>query len=449
MALAQNPAPRRPQEAELDAFYEWFGEQSRLHHYHVERVGLGGLPGWRLDERTGDLVHESGRFFAITGLRVRMETGREREWTQPVIVQPEIGLLGILVRRVDGVLHCLMQAKMEPGNINTLQMSPTVQATRSNYTGVHRGRGVPYVEYFIGDRRGTVLSDTLQSEQGWWFLHKRNRNMIVEIDEDVDVHEGFRWLPLDALGELLLHDNIVNMDSRTVLASMPYGDPEHPAPALHPLREVLRRLTDTRARHHLVQTRVPLAEALDEGWELTEAGIARPDGRFFEVIGVDVQAERREVGSWAQPLLAPRPGLSGLFVRYVDGEPHLLLHARVEAGTLNVAEYAPSVQCTPDPAPGAGPGARPPLLERLLAAPARDVLYDTVHSEEGGRFHHALTRNLVVAAGEDFPEDLPPEYCWVSLHQARALIQHSNYLNVQARTLVACLNPRLGARHGH
>lgn len=88
--------------------------------------------------------------------------------------------------------------------------------------------------------------------------------------------------------------------------------------------------------------------------------------------------------------------------------------------------------------------APPPLLDRLLAAPAGDVLYDTVHSEEGGRFHHALTRNLVVAAGADFPDDLPPEYCWVSLHQARALLQHSNYLNVQARTLVACLNPRLG-----
>ncbi|MFE9135510.1 NDP-hexose 2,3-dehydratase family protein [Streptomyces sp. NPDC007355] len=444
MASARISTRQRSQQAELDAFYEWFGDLGLLHHYHVERVGLGALAGWRRHERTGDLVHASGRFFTITGLRVRMETDREREWTQPVIVQPEIGLLGILVRRVDGVLHCLMQAKMEPGNINTLQMSPTVQATRSNYTGVHRGRSVPYVEYFIGDRRGTVLSDTLQSEQGWWFLHKRNRNMIVEIDEDVPLHDGFRWLSLDLVGDLLRDDNVINMDSRTVLASMPYEDPDAPATALHPLREVLRRLTDTRARHHLVQERVPLDEALDAGWQLTDQGIARPDGRFFEVIGVDVQAERREVGSWSQPLVAPRPGLSGLFVRHVDGVPHLLLHARVEAGTLNVAEYAPSVQWTPDEGSGAGTGHRPPLLDRLLAAPAGDVFYDTVHSEEGGRFHHALTRNLVVAAGADFPDDLPPEYCWVSLHQARVLLQHSNYLNVQARTLVACLNPRLG-----
>ena len=48
------------------------------------------------------------------------------------------------------MLHCLMQAKMEPGNVNPLQLSPTVQATRSNYTQVHRGTGTRYLEYFVG-----------------------------------------------------------------------------------------------------------------------------------------------------------------------------------------------------------------------------------------------------------------------------------------------------------
>lgn len=420
-------------------FHAWFAEQGRVHEYRVDRVPFEALAGWHFHPDTGDLVHESGRFFSITGLQVLLDSGRVREWTQPVIVQPEIGLLGILVKRFNGVPHCLMQAKMEPGNINTLQLSPTVQATRSNYTGVHRGRSVPYVEFFIGPRRGRVLSDTLQSEQGWWFLHKRNRNMVVETTEDVPLLDGFRWLTLDAIGELLHTDHLVNMDSRTVLASLPYGPPADPTSA-HPMREVLRRLTDARARNHLVQRRVPLNEALKAGWQRNETGIVHPDGKYFDVIGVDVRAERREVGSWSQPLVAPRGGLSGLFVRRINGVLHLLLHARVEAGTLNVAEYGPSVQCTPGhygDRPAAG---RPRLMDRLLSAPPERIRYDTQHSEEGGRFHHAVTRNLVVEADEDFPGDLPDDYCWVSLTQARELLQHSNYLNVQARTLVACLN---------
>ncbi|MFF4208717.1 NDP-hexose 2,3-dehydratase family protein [Streptomyces sp. NPDC001796] len=446
----------------LPEFRQWFAEQARIHHYRVDRIPLSELSGWHFEDGSGDLVHESGGFFAISGLRARTGFRRPREWTQPVIVQSEIGVLGILLKRFDGVPHLLMQAKMEPGNINTVQLSPTVQATRSNYTGVHRGRRVPYLEYFMGPQRGTVLADSLQSEQGWWFLHKRNRNMVVETREEVPLLDGFRWVTLPQLGELLRTDNLVNMDSRTVLSTLPYGEP---APELvdaatdpyrraalrslaprygsvHSLHEVLRRLTDARSRHELVQRRIPLREVLDGGsWQRTERGIARPDGRHFEVIGVDVRAERREVGRWSQPLVAPVAGLSGLFVKRIGGVLHLLLEARVEAGTLNVCEYAPSVQCSPSHhAAGAGAGAGSELLGLLLSAPRDRIRYDAVQSEEGGRFHHAVTRNLVVEADDDFPLAEPEGHCWVTLHQAQELLRHSNYLNVQARTLVACLS---------
>ena len=42
----------------------------------------------------------------------------------------------------------LLQAKAEPGNINKIQISPTVQATKSNYTRVHGGKEIPYLRYF-------------------------------------------------------------------------------------------------------------------------------------------------------------------------------------------------------------------------------------------------------------------------------------------------------------
>ncbi|MFH4268324.1 NDP-hexose 2,3-dehydratase family protein, partial [Acinetobacter baumannii] len=83
--------------------------------------------------------------------------------------------------------------KVEPGNCNGLQLSPTVQATRSNYTRVHQGRAVPYLEYFVDARKHRVIADVRQSEQGSWFFQKRNRNMIVDVgDADVEVLEDFR-----------------------------------------------------------------------------------------------------------------------------------------------------------------------------------------------------------------------------------------------------------------
>src|ERR1044072_4989401 len=120
--------------ADLTEFHRWLDERRRTHAYEVTRVPLEDLDGWRTDERTGDIGHRSGGFFALRGIRVDTNRRAIGSWSQPIIVQPEIGMLGLVVTVVDGEVHCLLQAKMEPGNINLLQLSPTVQATRSNYT---------------------------------------------------------------------------------------------------------------------------------------------------------------------------------------------------------------------------------------------------------------------------------------------------------------------------
>jgi oxidase EvaA len=151
----------------------------------VERVPLSALEQWSIDDATGDLVHRSGKFFRVYGARVQSSLGRVREWDQPLIDQPEIGILGIVAKEFDGVLHFLMQAKIEPGNVDGVQLTPTVQATRSNYTQVHQGVRPPYVDYFLDRSQSKVLVDQLQFEQGSAFFRKRNRNIIVEVTGDV------------------------------------------------------------------------------------------------------------------------------------------------------------------------------------------------------------------------------------------------------------------------
>ncbi|MBF6328266.1 NDP-hexose 2,3-dehydratase family protein [Nocardia transvalensis] len=425
---------------DLERFHDWFGQRYRMHSYSVERVPLETLAGWHFADDTGDLVHDSGRFFSIAGLRVSTDFGRVGSWRQPVIIQPEIGVLGILVKQFDGVLHCLMQAKMEPGNINTLQLSPTVQATRSNYSGVHRGRRVPYLEYFSGERPGRVVADVLHSEQAAWFLHKRNRNMIVETTDDVPLLDGFCWLTLGQLGRLLRIDNLVNMDARTVLSTVPLPSHSPAHGALHPMNVVLSRLTSVRARYELVQQRLPLKDVLGDEWQRYDGAIRRPDGKHFEIIGVDVRADQREVSQWSQPLLAPLRGLAGLIVRRIDGVLHALMHIRIEAGELNVAEFAPTVQCTPEHYRDAPAEQLPLYYDAVVDADPDRVRFDALLSEEGGRFFHSVTRNIIVEADADFPVEVPAEYCWIAVHQAQTLLQHSNYINVQGRTLLACLN---------
>jgi oxidase EvaA len=359
------------------------------------------------------------------------------------------------MKEFDGVLHCLMQAKMEPGNPNLLQLSPTVQATRSNYMQVHRGAAVRYLEYFAGPDRGRVVADVLQSEHGAWFYHKRNRNMVVEVpaDEDVEVADDFCWLTLAQLDELLALDHVVNMDARTVLACMPDVAPpplsppdpfrralaasrDRQAGAVVPTTELMSWFTDLRSGCELEITRIPLYDCV--GWDRSPLEISRPDGRFFRVVGVEVEAASREVSGWTQPLFEPHgEGVVAFVVKEFGGVLHILVHARVEGGFRDAVELGPTVQCVPW---NYGNEPAPPFLDQVPAEDSPRIRYQARHSEEGGRFLNATARYLVVEADENLPDLLPREYTWVTMSQLSELVRHGQYINVQARTLLACLN---------
>ncbi|MFD8424426.1 NDP-hexose 2,3-dehydratase family protein [Streptomyces sp. NPDC059466] len=422
--------------------FAWIDERQREQQQHVERVPFAALRGWRFDNRTGDLRHDSGRFFSVLGLSVHSDFGPVRTWSQPIIHQPEIGILGIALRDFDGVPHLLMQAKSEPGNVNGVQLSPTVQATKSNYTGVHGGSAVPYMDLFRRPGPGQVVADVLQSEQGSWFLHKRNRNMVVEVGPEVEAGEDFAWLTLGQVNMLLRHDNLVNMDARTVLSCLPdwRGGEENLVEdagwSLHTDREVRTWITRRRAEHEVSVAPIPLAQA--QGWLRTQHAVTHCNGLYFDVVAVDVSSRGREVPAWSQPLLEPRGmGVAALFVKRIDGVLHALLRARAEPGFLDVVELGPTVQCVPENYEHLPEADRPPYLVQALAR--RDsARYDVVLSEEGGRFRNAQSHYMIIETESDFPA-VSDEFRWLTPHQLTELLCYSHHLNVQARTLVAAL----------
>ncbi|WP_234322794.1 NDP-hexose 2,3-dehydratase family protein [Streptomyces sp. NRRL S-350] len=441
--LARSLAAAEP----LDEFEAWFAERRAAHAFRVGQAPLEALDDWSFDPVTGNLGHRSGRFFTIEGLRV---TAAGRTHEQPVIRQPEVGILGILTRTVDGIPRFLMQAKMEPGNPGLLQLSPTIQATYSNYTGVHGGQPVRFLDHFRRPDRGRVVTDVLQSENGCWFLHKRNRNMIVQVDEEVEPHPDFHWLTLGQLGALLRRDNTVNMDARSVLACLPLAGPAPSSAgradgtagddARYSDTELRSWFTAELARRHTRTQLVPLAELAD--WRREDGTIRHRTGRYFDIVGITAEAASREVARWSQPLLRPHgQGLAAFLTRRIDGIPHLLARASAEAGLSNGMEIGPTVQHIPG---DCGQPDRVPFLDLVRDADPSAIRYDAVHSDEGGRFQHSESRYLVVETDDDqVPLDPPPGYLWLTPGQLNSLVQHQSYVNVQARTLLACLG--LGA----
>ncbi|MGO1055505.1 NDP-hexose 2,3-dehydratase family protein [Crossiella sp. CA198] len=422
----------------VEDFHKWWAERVSAQRHRVEHIPFSAMDKWSFDATTGNLRHDSGRFFTVEGLRASVDDGAQVQWYQPIINQPEVGILGILVKEFDGVLHFLMQAKMEPGNPNLVQLSPTVQATRSNYMKVHQGSPVRYLEHFSTTRNGSVVADVLQSEHGSWFYRKCNRNMIVEAFDEVPVHEDFRWLTLGQIGELLLEDNLVNMDSRTVLACVPSQSEE--TGAMGSDVDLLSWITAERARNQVHAQLMPLGSL--PGWVHRPYSIDHEKGQYFSVVAVSVHADSREVASWTQPLIQPcGRGVAAFLTRRLGGVPHVLTQSRVEGGFLDTMELGPTVQCVPSNYLDLPEPARPRYLDLVLDADPARIRYEAVHSEEGGRFINAESRYLVVETDDNqTPLDPPPGFRWVSHGQLISLVRHSHYVNVQARTLLACLN---------
>lgn len=461
MRLARSARERDAWDAGVGEVRTWFDEFGLRAYTDVQRVPLSALENWHTEAATGNIRHDAGKFFVVQGIEVAVPAGPVPRWSQPIINQPEVGILGILAKEFGGVLHFLMQAKVEPGNRNGLQLSPTVQATRSNYTRVHRGKAVPYLEYFLDTSGHRVISDVRQSEQGSWFYRKRNRNMVIEVTDQVEVLDGFRWLTLGQIHALLRVEDLVNMDTRSVLSCLPFTGPslgrlmrggdgfstalvrscDETSGSRHSLGEVLSWITEMKCACDVETRQVPLNAVTN--WRRTGEEIVHESGRFFSVIGVSVTADGREVSHWTQPMIEPNaPGLIALLVTDIDGVLHALMQARVEPGYVDVVELGPTVQCIPENHDMLPPGRRPSFLRDVLEAPAGRIRFDTLLSEEGGRFFHALNRYMIVETEPDVAAD-ERAFRWVAVHQLAALLRHSHYLSVQARSVVACLHSLL------
>ena len=434
----------------------WIEQRNREVQVEVQMIPFKEMDGWYVDE-DGSLRHNSGRFFTIQGIHIETDYGAKHSWDQPIINQPEIGYLGILTKEINGTLYFLMQAKIEPGNVNCVQISPTLQATKSNYTQVHKGKKPAYLDYFVNVKPENVLLDQLQSEQGARFLRKRNRNIIIKVDEEVEVLPDFRWMTLGQIKEFMHTDNMVNMDTRTVLSGIEYIDYITPLTNLsnlsefgrdmlksartpegiHSMGQILSWLSGLKSRYDLFVSNKPIDKL--EGWHRTETEIVNNDNKYFRIIGVRVSISNREVTSWCQPLVQPmQQGLCAFIIRKIGGIYHFLVQAKLECGNYDVMELAPTVQCLTGNVYASE--RKPPFTDYVLNAPKEQILYDVMQSEEGGRFYREQNRNMIIEADDSFPiDDIPENYIWVSFQQLMLFLHFNNYLNIQSRSLISLI----------
>lgn len=408
---------------------------------------------WILDEN-GFIRNKNNSFFQIKGIR-KSNFSNNTIVEQPILIQDEIGYLGIICKKIEGTLFFLMQAKVEPGNVNKIQISPTIQATKSNFTQKHGGKKPPYLEYFVNATKYKILVDQIQSEQSSRFLGKRNRNIIILVDDDIEVLSSHMWMTLEQIKELMKIDNLVNMDARTVLSCIPYlslteddkkiiGYPRsnelkkslYDGDGLDHITEIYNYINDYKMFDDNNIDIVSLNEIQTWMWKDNE--FCHKNRYHFKVIFCEIEIEGREVRRWTQPLFeAVGKAVFGLITCIEDGMVKFLVKAMSEIGCFDKIELAPSVQLE------AGYQYNElNFIDRLFFHKWKNgdnVIFDTILSEEGGRFYHEQNHNVILNVNKNDIKELPNNYFWVDYKTLVELIKINNILNIQLRNLLSVL----------
>lgn len=430
---------------------KWIAEKNSRLKVEISRITLEESEPWHYDNTTGTIINRNRSFFAICGIQQYIDNSLVVE--QPIIIQDEIGFLGIICRNIDGILHFLMQAKIEPGNINKIQISPTIQATKSNFTQKHGGSRPVLLDYFINATPEQTLVDQIQSEQSSRFLKKRNRNVILILDEPIDEPTTHRWMTFGQIKALMRIDNLVNMDTRTVLSCIPFalmgvGDLKNIGCKDKPLLSSLTGVADWRVLtkiYHVfndykmfseVKTKIVDLYSL-EHWHMKDGAFICKHPYPFRVIFCNITIEGREVHTWTQPLFeATGKATFGLFSCKDDGVKKFLVKAKSEIGCFDGIELGPTIQ--QEAIHNEDDDVITVLFfDKLLVR--EGIVIDVMLSEEGGRFYHEENRNVIIEIDKKKLPELPPGYFWSDFKTLNTLTQVNNCLNIQLRNLLSLL----------
>lgn len=422
----------------------WLEQLLSKEDFSQSPMALSDSRAWRVE--AGAFRHRSGRFFNVVGIHAVTQDGLLVQ--QPMLEQREIGNLALIVRRGDDGMEILVQAKAEPGNVGTFQLAPSCQATASNTARVHGGVPPPMVEWFGEVKRGELVADSLQSEQGTRFLGKRNRNCTLLITEQLIPGPYHAWLPVRALCALLGSDHLLNTDLRSTLLcsdwdllssgtpfagagfarTLSISNQLADAAAWEPLSDILTALQRP-AHWHSAPEVVPLSSL--QGWRLSEEGIEPIAGYPFRVRHIQVRSRSREVAAWDQPIVdSAGVGEVWLPMAEWEGAPHFLFRIVAEPGFGARMELTPAIIVEP------GARAQHGAFEASLMHSGR-VLISCFQSEEGGRFLMDENHYVIIDVGT---VTTPPEDChWLSLAQIRALLRRGESLTNEARSVLSLL----------
>jgi len=409
---------------------KWLINQRKKHSLIVKKKDLYKLNNWVFNKK--EIYHNSKKFFKIAGLRIKSNFYKKRNWDQPIIFQNEIGILGII--KSSKTNKYLLQAKVEPGNINKIQISPTVQATKSNYSRVHGGKKIPYLKYFKKKNKNF----SLQTEQAFRYFNKKNSNIITYVSKKLDIHENFRWFSKKEINILLKKKNLINMDTLSVFSSfIKKNKRDFP---INSKTSIIKWKKSLNKKYFLTNEIINLN--LIKNWKITKTKIAHQTNNYFSIIGIKVKTNQREITAWDQPIIqGSKMAFAGYLIKKFQNTNHYLCRYILKPGSVE-STYTCSINMSKFSGYKKNKDLtyfQKNLVSKYFINSNVKILYDNILSDEGGRFYQSQIRYMACKIEQDEDIILPENYIWFSQNQIIDLIRKQK-IDIEARLLFGIVN---------
>ena len=409
---------------------KWLNNQRKKNFINVKKISLFKLRKWKFNKK--EIYHESRKFFKIVGVRIQSNFYKKKNWDQPIIVQNEVGILGV-IKNIKTNKY-LLQAKVEPGNINRVQISPTVQATRSNYSRIHGGKNIPYLKYF----RKKNKNFSLQTEQAFRYFHKKNSNIVSYVSKKINLNDRFRWFSKKEINYLLKKKNLINMDTLSVFSSFIKKKKED-----FPLnnKKTINLWKNSLNKKYFLKNKI-ISLNLIKNWKLSKKKIFHQTMNYFSIIGIRIKTNQREISDWDQPIIqGSKMAFAGYLIKKYKNTNHYLCRYILKPGskestftcsvnTSNISSYKKNINLT---------NFQKKLISNYFINSTTKKIYDNILSDEGGRFYHSQIRYMAYELDQKENIKLPDSYIWLSQNQIIDFIKKQQ-IDIEARLLFGIIN---------
>ena len=410
----------------------WFLNQKRKHKLKVKIIDINNIKGWILDR--DKIYHKSKKFFKIIGIKISTNFYKYN-WDQPIIVQNEIGILGIIKNIRTN--RYLLQAKVEPGNINKIQIAPTVQATKSNYTQAHGGKKIPFINFFFKKEN---IQSSKQSEQRFRYLNKFNSNILFKTSSKIKINPEFYWFSKKEIKSLIRLKNLINMDTISVFSSfIKKLNNDNPINSFKNINLWIKK----NDKRFFIKTKIVSLSKLND-WKINHKHIVNKDNKHFSIIGTQINANKREVSNWSQPIIKGKKlAFAGFIKSRFNNTEHYLCRYILKPGLKSS-----SLSCTVNTSDISKYKKNKNLnlneinfLKNYFVSKSRKnkITFDNILSDEGGRFYQCQIRYMVLNLTDIKNLKVPDKYIWVSHNQMVNLIKNKK-IDIEARLLFGSIN---------